>query len=229
MAVLAWAMSAMATPTVFVSDGLGVMTPSLSSASGAVTYTGKDSLWSVVVLTSVSYSHSSGQGSAVSPVMTFSVLATSLSDAAEAASHPLVITFASDGFGPTSSSFAATLNGHSVSGTGPAVSSASGSSQAAVTLNSFYDAGDRVAADPSATVLTASGALSDYNGVWRSSPVNLASSYSLTEVVTIQAAPTAGTTYYLNGSVTTVPDGGATAILLGATLSLIELIRRRLA
>jgi hypothetical protein len=58
--------------------------------------------------------------------------------------------------------------------------------------------------------------------------LSLASPYSLTEVLTINGGASGGS-YSLDGSLTTVPDGGTTAMLLGAALSVLGLIRRKLA
>jgi hypothetical protein len=59
--------------------------------------------------------------------------------------------------------------------------------------------------------------------------MNLASPYALEEVFVIQGGLNSAS-YSLDGSlITQVPDGGTTAMLLGAALSVLGLIRRKLA
>ena len=208
---------------VWVSDSSGgiSLTPA-TSTSGVVTYTGSDTFWSVVVSTGTAYPPAVGQGTLSAPVMDLSIIATS-TGAAGSSGHTLSITFGADGFGPTSGGFMALMSGHLVSGTAnPVVFS----TDYATTPTSL--AGPP-ASPPAGTQLTTSGSLAGptYSSLVDSGIVTLGSPYILEEVVTIGAA-TAGS-YSLDGSLTTVPDGGTTAMLLGAALSVLGLIRRKLA
>ena len=186
----------------------------MTSASGSVIYTGSDDYWSVVVSTGIVSPPASGQGTFISPVMDVQIQATSLA-VANADLHPLTVTLGGDGFGPSSGAFLATLSGHAPAGNGQPV-----------TFDTLYDGGNAM---PATTPLTSSGSLLNYNGTWTSAGLSLDAPYSLSEVITIQANPQQGATYSLDGSLVTVPDGGTTVMLLGAALSGLGLIRRKLA
>jgi hypothetical protein len=216
LAVVALAGSALAiqTQTVQVSDnGGGISITPVTSTSGVVTYSGSDSYWSLVISTATSYPPQSGGGTLGAPVMDLSITATSTS--ADSSANPLTITFTSTGFGPTTGMFEDTMSGHTVFGTG-----------ATVTFSTDYSTAN---ATPATTALTSVGTMPgpSYLGSWSSSVVSLAAPYSLSEVVTIAGAPS--DSYSLDGNLYTVPDGGVTAILLGAALSALGLIRRKLA
>lgn len=214
-AMLALTGSATAIPTIWVNDnGGGLSTAPVSSASGSVIYSSSDAFWSIVVSTGIVSPPAAGQGTLASPVMDLQIQATSL-NVANAGLHPLTVTLGADGFGPSSGAFLATLSGHAAAGTGQPV-----------TIDTFYSAGDAM---PATTSLTSSGSLLNYNGTWMSTGLSLDSPYSLAEVITIQASDRVGATYSLDGSLTAVPDGGTTVLLLGAALSAIGLIRRKLA
>jgi hypothetical protein len=223
LAVVACAASAMAvqTQTIWVSDGGGgiSLVPS-TSTSGSVVYSGSDAFWTVVISTGVASPPAVGQGTLSSPVLDLNVQATSVGgDPGNL--HALIVTFGADGYGPTLGSFLGRMSGHAASGAGQTV-----------TLNTYYKANNIPVANPSTTLLTASGALSNplsYDSLTGSGPVNLAALYALEEVITIQSAA-AGASYSLDGSLTcSTPDGGTTAMLLGAALSVLGLIRRKLA
>jgi len=140
--------------------------------------------------------------------------------------NPLKIYFASDGFGPTSAAWLARMTGHLVAGTG-----------ANVGFDTYYNTGNAVSSlgtplPAGSTLLTASGNVPGptYSDTQMSAPVTLASPYSLIELVTINGGRLGGQ-YSLDASLvtTTLPDGGSTAMLLGAALSVLGLIRRKLA
>jgi hypothetical protein len=225
LAVVACAVSAMAiqNQTIWVSDsGGGISLVPATSTSGAVVYSGGDAFWTVVISTGVASPPAVGQGTLTAPVLDLNVQATS-AGGANASLHPLSITFGADGYGPTAGMFNGIMSGHVVSGSGQSM-----------TFNTYYEANNTPIANPSATLLTAQsfpdGAT--YNGTATSGAVNLAALYALEEVVTLQANAN-GATYSLDGSListpTGVPDGGTTAMLLGAALSVLGLIRRKLA
>jgi hypothetical protein len=141
--------------------------------------------------------------------------------------NPLNIYFAGDGFGPTSAAWLARMTGQLVAGTG-----------ANVGLNTYYNSGNAVSSlgaslPAGSTLLTASGNIPEpnYANTQMGAPVTLASPYSLIELVTINGGSLGGQ-YSLDASLVTtatVPDGGTTAMLLGAALSVLGLIRRKLA
>jgi hypothetical protein len=227
LAVVALAGSAVATQTqtIWVSDsGGGISLTPATSTSGSVSYTGSDAFWSIVLLSGTAYPPTTGQGSLADPVLDLSVTATSVGSA-NASLHPLVVTFGADGFGPTSGSFAAQLSGHVVTGSAHPL------------LFNTYSAASPISGlstPPAGTLLTTSGSLAGPtydSGPISSGSESLGSPYALEEVITIQADAN-GASYSLDGGlsgVSTVPDGGTTAMLLGAALSVLGLIRRKLA
>jgi hypothetical protein len=221
LAVVAWAASAMAVQNqvIWVSDaGGGISIVPSESTSGVVSYTSADAFWTVVVSTGTA-SPPAGQGTLASPVLGFSVTATS-SGIINATLHPLSVTFGADGFGPTVGTATATLSGN-VSGT-----------PYPVTFSTYSAASPLppLASGPPAGTLLATGSLP--GPIYNSGPIpialNLAAPYALEEVLTIQAGPWISS-YSLDGNLSTVPDGGTTAMLFGAALSILGLIRRKLA
>jgi hypothetical protein len=201
--------SALAIPTLTISDGL--TTATVTSATGFVNYNNPtfDASWSVVISTAETKPLI---GTAALPIMDINAQVTSL---AATPQRNLTITFSDVGFGPTPS-FVAILSGHVVAGTG-----------ANVTYNTYYDNLNTLAA--LTTPLTASGTLP---GPTYASTVGggaIAANYSLTQVITVNGSTTAGASYSLDGSLTGVPDGGTTVMLLGAALSGLALLRRKIA
>jgi hypothetical protein len=97
--------------------------------------------------------------------------------------------------------FLAIMTGHMVSG-----------ASQGITFNTYYEANNTPVANPSATLLTASGTLPSSQ---TSSAVSLVSSYALEEVITIQASSTEAT-YSLDASVGAVPE--PTTMIAGAML-----------
>jgi hypothetical protein len=209
--------SALAIPTLTISDG--VTSTTATSASGVDSYftVSFDGAWSVVISTGVS-KPAAGFGSAAGPLLDLNIQVSALSSSPE---HDLTFTFSDNGFGPSPDGFLAQLSGHVVSGTGQNV-----------TYNTYYDSGNVTAAETS--LLTTSGTLApfSYHSAQSGSAGSLAL-YSLTEVVTIGGAGTApGASYSLDASlagVSSVPDGGTTGMLLGAALSGLAFLRRKMA
>ena len=152
---------------------------------------GSDAFWNVVVTFGTAYPPASGQGTATSPVLVLQITATS---SGFANLHPLIVTFGSDGYGPTAGVFNSLLSGHTIAGTGQSM-----------TFNTFYRTDNSLIPNPPTTALTSSGASLTgptlYNGLWTSGAVNLAGPYSLMEVITI-LAPQGGAGYVLDGSLT---------------------------
>ena len=209
--------SALAIPTLSISDGLTSV--SLTDASGIVQYVNPslDSAWSIVISTAET---KPALGGAANPMFDLNVQATSVGGSLPA--NNLVITFSDNGFSPASGNFQVVLDGHVVSGTGQPV-----------TYATYYDAGNVTGA--TTTLLTSLGPLSGptYNGTATGGPVN-GSPYSLTQVLTIgiNAIGTPGGSYSLDASlngVSSVPDGGTTGMLLGAALSGLAFLRRKMA
>jgi hypothetical protein len=215
--------SVYAIPTVVVSDGSGISAIN-TSASGVVTISTSDLQWSVVVATGISSPPAIGQGTASSPTMDLSITATYVGNGI--AGNPLTISFGADNFGPSSGSVIATLTGHVVSGSGNSIGfktiSASGS--VLPTTGTPAIPGTTLT---SATVLLGSGAGGTYFSSLTGGPINLAS-FSLDEVVTL-TGNLGGSSYSIDASLVTVPDGGMTLVLLGSALSGLALIKRKLA
>jgi hypothetical protein len=203
--------SALAIPTLIISDG--VTSTSLTSASGIINYSSSsfDGAWSVVISTAET---KPALGNAANPIMDINAQVTSLTFSP---TRNLVITFFDTDFGPSPSAFLAQLSGHTITGTPQAVS-----------YNTYYSALNNGA---TTSALTASGSLPgpNYNSLVSGSAGTLAL-YSLTQVLTIGGAGTApGASYSLDASLTGVPDGGTTVMLLGAALSGLAFLRRKLA
>jgi hypothetical protein len=222
-AVTAWAASAFAIPTLVIQDGGGINAIN-TGISGVVTLNTSDGFWTVVITTGIASPPAPG-GTATAPTMDLSISATSANGSQN---NPLNIFFASDGFGPTSAAWLAQMTGHLVAGSG-----------ANVGFGTYYNTGNAVSSlgtplPSGSTLLTASGNVPgpNYSDTQTGAPVTLASPYALIESVTIDGGLLGGQ-YSLDASLltttTTVPDGGTTAILLGAALSVLGLIRRKLA
>ncbi len=219
-ATLALAGSVQAIPTLVITDGNGTSTIN-TSASGVVTAVLSDGNWQVVVATGISQPPAPGNGTAMAPAMDVSITATYIGNGT--AGNNLNIYFGSDGFGPTAGSFLAQLSGHVVSGSGLGV----GYTTYDITGSAVPSVGTPVPAG--ANTLT-STTVSLVGGVYSSQitggPVNL-STYSLEEQVTLTGAA-GGSSYSIDASLTTVPDGGMTLVFLGSALSGLALLKRKL-
>ncbi len=227
VATMALAGSVYAIPTLVVSDGSGISSIS-TSASGAVTINTSDSQWSVVIATGTSYPPALGQGTASAPVMDLSITATYIGNGV--LGNPLTISFGADAFGPTAGNVIATLTGHVVSGTGNSV----GYSTIAASGSVLPTVGTPVIAGTVLTSTTIPNSGGNYTSGLVGGPINL-SSYSLDQVITLTGnlflGPGTGTgsSYSIDASLATVPDGGMTLVLLGSALSGLALIKRKLA
>ena len=214
--------SAFAVPTLYIWDtgggaGSGAIIP-VPAGTGIATYANAsfDGAWSVVISTSET---KPALGSATAPAMDLNVQATSLG----VAGRDLHVSWSDDGFGPFNSSLTATMTGHVVTGTG-----------SGVRYQSFYQAGAGVfgAATlvpvPPWVALTDSGVLPapTYMNVQIGGPINQAS-FGLVQFVTLTAVP--GGAYSLDASIGGAPDGGTTVMLLGAALSGLAFLRRKMA
>jgi hypothetical protein len=203
--------SALAIPTLIISDG--TTSTSVTSANGIVQYSTAnfDGAWSVVISSGTT---KPADGSATNPFMDLSITATALT---LSPARNLTISFFDTGYGPFNGSLAAILSGHVTTGTGQAVS-----------YNTYWSA---LNAGATTTLLTASGSLSPafYNSSQTGS-ISDANPFSITQVVTINGTATGpGGSYSLDASLSSVPDGGTTVMLLGAALSGLAFLRRKLA
>jgi len=219
-ATLALAGSVQAIPTIVITDGNGTQVIQ-ASASGVVTAVLTDGNWQVVVATGISTPPGPGTGTATAPSMDVSISAVYLGNGTTG--NNLNIYFGGDGFGPTAGSFLAQLSGHVASGTGLPVgfSTYDITGSAVPTLLNPIPAGANTLT--STTVNLVGGV---YSSLITGGPVNL-SSYSLEEYVTLTGAA-GGTTYSIDASMTTVPDGGMTLVFLGSALSGLALLKRKL-
>jgi hypothetical protein len=222
-AVMAISGSVYATQTIYITDGAGIggVANFATSSSGAVTETisGVDG-WSIVVGNGTA-SPPAGSQPAQFPSLNLTITA----NYSGGAGSILDIYFGSDGFGPTSTSFTAALNGHTITGTGLPINydtwDVSGSGVPSV-ANPIP-----VGANP----LTSSGPINisgiNYTSTIIGGPVNLAS-YSLGQHVTLTGSPS-GTSYSVDESLATVPEPTMTALaIFGATGALgFGMMRRR--
>jgi len=205
--------SALAIPTLIISDG--VTSTSLTSASGIVNYSNPsfDSAWGLVITTGET-KPAPGFGNALFPKFDLNVQAQSLTLAPV---RNLTITFSENFFGPAiNGMFQADLTGHVVSGTGQNV-----------LYNTYYDAGNVTAA--TTTLLTTTGALPppNYNPPTQfGGPVTQAS-YSLTQVITIGGAGNGpGGNYTLDATLSLVPEPSSFCLLLSSA-AIVGIWRRR--
>src|ERR1022692_1927618 len=175
IAALTASLAAYAVPIMIVTDGV-VSSGPITGASGSVVYANPafGSSWSVVITAGTTKPLF---GSATSPNMEIDIQATATGSAPV---HDLTVVFSDTGFGPTSGRFSALLTGQALAP----------SSDGTVTFDTYYDAGNNVAAVTSP--LTASGGIPgpaysvlDQGGFIVGAP------YSLTEVVTISGTPAA--------------------------------------
>ncbi len=219
-ATLALAGSVQAIPTIVVNDGNGTQVIQ-SQASGVVTASLSDGNWVVVIATGISQPPAPGNGTAMAPAMDLSITATYVGNGTTG--NNLNIYFGSDGFGPTAGSFLAQLSGHMASGTGLPVgfNTYEINGSAVPTLANPIPAGANSLT--SATVSLVGGV---YSSMMTGGPVNL-TSYSLEEFVSLTGAA-GGSTYSIDASLTTVPDGGMTLVFLGSALSGLALLKRKL-
>ena len=218
LAAVAVTGSALAIPTIIVTDG--TVGASTTDALGLPYYSNASfdaGAWNLVISSGVTKPAS---GSATSPFEDINIQATSISGTAK----PLTVYLFDSGFGPTSSSYLATITGHVISGTG-----------GTVTFNTYYNlnntvptlSGALVSGGTTSSLTTLTLPASIYNGSASASPGNLANPFSLVEVVSIGTGGLQ-TAYSLDASITGVPDGGTTIMLLGAALSGLALLRRKL-
>jgi hypothetical protein len=204
------ATSAYAIPTVYVSStGLaGSYTAVGSSASGVVQYNGTSGVWNLVVTTGTT---APALGSASNPIMDLSIQATTLSSTG----GNLWIAFAANGFSGVGS-LAALLTGHIVSG-------------AAETLG-YVTFGDASNTQPTTTLPTGSvitslsGALGTTLSGSGAYPAT--TPYTLGMIVSLSTAGPSSAS--IDASFTSVPDGGMTAMLLGAGLTGLFMMRKKM-
>src|ERR1035438_6873086 len=182
VAALTASLPVYAVPTIIVTDGV-VSSGPITGAGGSVVYVNPTfgDNWSVVI--------TSGEtkpivGSATSPNLDLTIQATSTGPG-----NSLTIFFSDNGFGPDSGDFAALLDGHGITGLG-----------GSVRLDTYYDAGNAVLAlttslTPSLSLSSASSLLSQGGSIG-------ASTFSLTEVVTLGAGT--GASYSMDASLQSV-------------------------
>jgi hypothetical protein len=207
--------SALAVPTLTIWDA--ALTTTVAAVGGIANYVNSafdSGQWSIVISTAET---KPAIGSALAPVMDLSVQATSLGGG-----RNLNVSWSDNAFGPFNSKLGAQLSGHVVTGTG-----------STVLYNTYYDAangpvstGGTIAGGP--TPYTTSGLLapSTYSSFQGGATINN-SAFGLTELLTITSVP--GGSYSLDASLSGVPDGGTTVMLLGAALSGLAILRRKMA
>lgn len=220
-AAIALAGSAFAVPTLVITDGTAGLDSVTVVPTGFGTFSVSGDGWTVVGTIEHSSPPFPTPGTAQFPAMDVSIDATYSGNGTTGS--PLNIYWGSDGFGPSSASFVADITGHMVSGPGGTVQ-----------YNTYYNAASGLPSGVSpflpagSTHMTSSGPMvgPPYNSIKTAGPFTLPS-YSLIEDVTI--APAAGTEEYsLDASLTAVPDGGMTLVLLGSALSGLALLKKKL-
>ena len=198
---LASAPSAHGVPTLSISDGLG-HTLNLSSSSSGITYTGTLGNFTLSITSGVA------TGDALLPGLNFSATGTGI----------LTIMFSNTSFGTLAGSISSQISGQT-----------SGISA----MGTYADAGNRLFGNT--TLLSTGGPFRGAFSGARSATFPIPGPFSLTEkiviVQSVRGTTSFGTTVKdppVVGPVVTVPDAGATALLLGLALLGIGLARRKL-
>ncbi len=196
---LASAPSAHGVPTLSISDGLG-HTLSLSNSSGGITYTGTLGNFSLNITSGVA------TGDALLPGLNFSATGTGM----------LTILVSNTSFGTLPGSISTQI---------------SGQTSGITAFGTYADAGNRLFGNT--TLLSTGGPFRGAFSGARSATFPIPGPFSLTEkIVIVQSVR--GTTSFGTAvvdpvpNVPTVPDAGATALLLGLALLGIGLARRKL-
>lgn len=218
-AVIALAGSAYAVPELVITDGAGLdATQAVPTGFGSFSVSGDG--WTVVGTLEHSSPPFPTPGTAQFPAMDISIDATYNGNGSTGS--PLNIYWGSDGFGPSSASFIANITGHIVSGPAGTVTYKTYDN-----TSSGLPSGTSPFLPAGSTLLTSSGNLTGpYNNMKTAGPFTL-TSYSLIEDVTIM--PASGVEEYsLDASLTAVPDGGTTLVLLGSALSGLALLKKKL-
>ena len=206
--------SALAVPTLTIWDANSTTT--VAAVGGIATYANSAfdaGQWSIVISTGET---KPALGSAIAPAMDLNVQATSLGGGRD-----LNVSWSDNAFGPVNNiKIGAQLSGHVVTGTG-----------STVLYNTYYDAANGPVSTGGTIAglqYTTSGLLAPptYASVQAGATINN-SAFGLTELLTITSVP--GGSYSLDASLNGIPDGGTTVMLLGAALSGLAILRRKMA
>jgi hypothetical protein len=196
---LASAPSAHGVPTLSISDGLG-HTLNLSSSSTGITYTGTLGNFTLSITSGVA------TGDALLPGLNFSATGTGI----------LTVMFSNTSFGTLAGSISSQISGRT---------------SGIVAFATYADAGNRLFG--TTTLLSTGGPFRGAFSGARSATFPIPGPFSLTEkIVIVQSVR--GTTSFGTAvvdpvpNVPTIPDAGATALLLGLALLGIGLARRKL-
>jgi hypothetical protein len=221
-AVVALAGSVQALPTLVVTDGNAAFNQIAVGAGGSASITTSDGNWAIVISSGTSQPPLPG-GNPSSPIMDVSIQAIYLGSG-PGTGNPLTISWANDSFGPTSGTFVGVMTGHGFSGpVNP------------ITWTIYDAAGTHlpsIASPLPPGVMTTSAVInpSALPATLVAGPVSLANPYTLGEevILTGSVANGVGSSYSFDASITTVPDGGMTLVLLGSALSGLALLKRKL-
>lgn len=215
---LAGSVYATTTPTLVIYDGASGTIDSVTTyATGAGSFSISGDGWSVIGTLVQSQPPLGGLGTASSPIMDLDVSATYTGNGSTGV--PLEIAFGSGLFGPTTGNLLAGISLNAVSGSGT------------VGYSTYYNTGGAVPSSgtpvPAGSTLATSQPGLHASGFYSalSGHLNL-SSYSLDQVITLNA--TSGATFSIDSSLSTVPDGGMTLMLLGSALSGLALLKKKL-
>jgi len=209
-AVMGLAATSQATPTLRLTSGLTVVTVADGSGSdgsttaGIVVYNGAVGDWTINITTGVT---KPANGTAATPFISLTTVSTTQNTVTAPAD--LKIEFSETGFGPT--------KGHFMLHVG-------GTLQGSVSQQFYADTGNTLFG--TGTLLHDFGSFSDPSYNADSTASGLPGTYSITEVMTLSHG-TGDKTSSPSMTLTTVPDGGTTLMLLGSAVTTLGLLRRR--
>ena len=200
-----------AIPTIYVSSTgtAGSYSAVASSSSGSLTYSNNVGSWDIVVATGLTMP---ALGTATSPTMDLDITGKTTSSTGGS----VWIAFAANGFSDPSGLIQAILSGHVVSGAAETVTF------------SVFD--DTLNTQPTTTIPTGFtiatlGPLS--TPILTTATAALLAGVPATLGVLMEISTTGSSSTSMDGSFAPVPDGGVTALLLGAALFTLALLKRK--
>lgn len=233
-AAMTLAGSVYALPTVVITDGTAALNFQAVDSLNAGTFTASTSGdgWNVVATIGETEPPGPG-GTAALPSIDISITAVYVGGAGTSGNQ-LQVFWGGGSFGPSSASYVATLTGSTLNAAGVtldyktfSVNAGAAPVNSPVTGPYLPSPNSQLTSAVLAPVPIAGGDSSYANTTV--SAHEILSSYGLVQQVVFAGTETPGVTYSLDGSLTAVPDGGTTLMLLGSALSGLALLKKKLA